>query len=90
MFYLNSESTWKNLTGTMWKLEDSTGEAKEFSVDFGDGTITNGISDITADGENTNVTGVYNLNGQKVSDGTTTDNLPKGIYIVNGKKHVVR
>lgn len=90
MFYLNSESTWKNLTGTMWKLEDSTGEAKEFSVDFGDGTITNGISDITADGENTNVTGVYNLNGQKVSDGTTTDNLPKGIYIVNGKKYVVR
>lgn len=91
MFYLNSESTWKNLTGTMWKLEgsDFTG-AKELSIDFGDGDITNGISGITTDGENTNVTGVYNLNGQKVSDGTTTDNLPKGIYIVNGKKHVVR
>lgn len=91
MFYL--ETPWKNLTGTMWKLEDPTlnpGEAKDISIDFGDGTITNGISDITADGENTNVTGVYNLNGQKVSDGTTTDNLPKGIYIVNGKKHVVR
>lgn len=91
MFYLTTP--WKNLTGTMWKLEDPTlnpGEAKDISIDFGDGTITNGISDITADGENTNVTGVYNLNGQKVSDGTTTDNLPKGIYIVNGKKHVVR
>lgn len=91
MFYL--ETPWKNLTGTMWKLEDPTlnpGEAKDISIDFGDGTITNGISDITADEENTNVTGVYNLNGQKVSDGTTTDNLPKGIYIVNGKKHVVR
>lgn len=91
MFYL--ETPWKNLTGTMWKLEDPTlnpGEAKDISIDFGDGDITNSISDITADGENTNVTGVYNLNGQKVSDGTTTDNLPKGIYIVNGKKHVVR
>lgn len=29
-------------------------------------------------------TGVYNLNGQKVSD--DMQNLPKGIYIVNGKK----
>ena len=91
MFYLDADNTWANLTGTMWKLEgsDFTG-AKELSIDFGDGDITNGISDITADEENTNATGVYNLNGQKVSDGTTTDNLPKGIYIVNGKKHVVR
>ena len=91
MFYLDDKNTWANLTGTMWKLEGSsfTG-AKELSVDFGDGDITNGISGITADEENTNATGVYNLNGQKVSDGTTTDNLPKGIYIVNGKKHVVR
>lgn len=91
MFYLDADNTWENLTGTMWKLEGpSFTGAKELSIDFGDGDITNGISGITADEENTNVTGVYNLNGQKVSDGTTTDNLPKGIYIVNGKKHVVR
>lgn len=91
MFYLDADNTWANLTGTMWKLEGpSFTGAKELSIDFGDGDITNGISGITADEENTNVTGVYNLNGQKVSDGTTTDNLPKGIYIVNGKKHVVR
>ena len=32
--------------------------------------------------------GVYNLNGQKVAD--TTDNLPAGIYIVNGQKIVVK
>ena len=31
-------------------------------------------------------TGVYNLNGQKVSDDMRS--LPKGIYIVNGKKIV--
>ena len=92
MFYLNSESTWKNLTGTMWKLEDdNNGGDKKLSVDFGDGDITNGISDITVEGENNvNATGIYNLNGQKVSDGTSTENLSKGIYIVNGKKYVVR
>ena len=92
MFYLNSESTWKNLTGTMWKLEDdNNGGDKKLSVDFGDGDITNGISDITVEGENNvNATGIYNLNGQKVSDGTSTETLSKGIYIVNGKKYVVR
>lgn len=92
MFYLDDKNTWANLTGTMWKLEGpSFTGAKELSVDFGDGDITNGISGITVEGENNvNATGIYNLNGQKVSDGTTTDNLPKGIYIVNGKKHVVR
>lgn len=92
MFYLDKTNTWKNLTGTMWKLEDAnTGGAKELSVDFGDGDITNGISDITVEGENNvNATGIYNLNGQKVSDGTSTETLSKGIYIVNGKKYVVR
>lgn len=32
--------------------------------------------------------GVYNLNGQKVAE--TADNLPSGIYIVNGQKTVVK
>ena len=92
MFYLDDKNTWAKLTGTMWKLEGSsfTG-AKELSVDFGDGDITNGISGITVEGENNvNATGIYNLNGQKVSDGTSTETLSKGIYIVNGKKYVVR
>lgn len=90
MFYL--KTLWKNLTGTMWKLEDdNNGGDKKLSVDFGDGDITNGISDITVEGENNvNATGIYNLNGQKVSDGTSTETLSKGIYIVNGKKYVVR
>lgn len=92
MFYLDADNKWANLTGTMWKLEGTsfTG-AKELSVDFGDGDITNGISGITVEGENNvNATGIYNLNGQKVSDGTSTETLSKGIYIVNGKKYVVR
>lgn len=32
--------------------------------------------------------GVYNLQGQRV--GNTTEGLPSGIYIVNGRKHIVR
>lgn len=92
MFYLDDKNNWAKLTGTMWKLEGpSFTGAKELSVDFGDGDITNGISGITVEGENNvNATGIYNLNGQKVSDGTSTETLSKGIYIVNGKKYVVR
>ena len=34
---------------------------------------------------------VYSINGQLVRrNADTLDNLPKGIYIVNGKKHIVR
>lgn len=34
--------------------------------------------------------GIYNMNGQLVSIGSDTTNLPAGMYIVNGKKCVVR
>lgn len=34
--------------------------------------------------------GIYNMNGQLVSNGSDTINLPAGMYIVNGKKCVVR
>lgn len=36
------------------------------------------------------ISGVFNLDGQKVRDGESTQKLPKGIYIVNGRKVVVR
>lgn len=54
------------------------------------------------DGIETNISGVqtgqdgqafdiYSLNGIKVrSQATTTDGLPKGIYLINGKKHIVK
>ena len=34
--------------------------------------------------------GIYTLTGTKVKDTNSTDNLPKGIYIINGKKQVIR
>lgn len=36
------------------------------------------------------ISGVFNLDGQKVREGESTQGLPKGIYIVNGRKVVVR
>lgn len=35
------------------------------------------------------ISGVFNLDGQKVREGESTQNLPKGIYIVKGRKVVV-
>lgn len=93
VYYLNS--TWNGLIGTMWTLQevDALGnvvKSTNVSVDFGGGQ-TNGIENIESeDAPAASATGVYNLNGQKVSDGNSTDNLPKGIYIVNGRKMVVR
>ena len=87
---------WTNgLVGTMWTLQevDDNGAAvqgSKLSIDFGDDHLT-GIKEISADGAaDAAVEGIYNLNGQKVSDNSSIDNLPKGIYIVNGRKMVVR
>ena len=42
------------------------------------------------DGENTDKTCViYNLNGQKLSE-TEVNNLPKGVYIQQGKKFIIK
>ncbi len=35
------------------------------------------------------VNGVFNMNGQFVRRGTSTEGLPKGMYIVNGKKIII-
>lgn len=87
---------WTNgLVGTMWTLQevDDSGAAvqgSKLSIDF-DGDHLTGIKEISADGAaDAAVEGIYNLNGQKVSDNSSMDNLPKGIYIVNGRKMVVR
>ena len=33
---------------------------------------------------------VYNMNGQYVGEAEDANSLPKGIYIVNGKKKVIK
>ena len=34
--------------------------------------------------------GVYNLNGQLVSEKNSTEGLPAGVYIMNGKKMIMK
>ena len=54
---------------------------------------TTGIEDILADYEqpvSRFANGIYNLNGQLVKQGNSTEGLPSGMYIVNGKKCIVR
>ena len=51
---------------------------------------TTDINDLY-DEQQTHICGVYNLSGIKVKDDTNeVDELPKGIYIVNGKKILIR
>ena len=85
-----------------WLRPENTGEAgaRSMNVSFSgvdeedDNSSTTGIINIeNSDGLfNGMVTyfgdGVFNLKGQKVSSGSL-ENLPKGVYIVNGKKVVV-
>lgn len=55
---------------------------------------TTGIDDIHAFDEVTSykrgINGVFNLNGQMVRSSNAIDRLPKGLYVVNGKKIVIR
>lgn len=57
-----------------------------------DGTAT-GIDEIVED-MNVDLSryakGVYNLNGQLVSEKNSTEGLPAGVYIMNGKKIIVK
>ena len=54
---------------------------------------TTGIDDVAFGAEEPTgkaAKGIFNMNGQLVSNGSDTTNLPAGMYIVNGKKCVVR
>ena len=60
----------------------------EFKLD-----VSDGIESLTSDVAPANNGAVYNLAGQRVADGKSKmENglLPKGVYIVNGKKVLVR
>ena len=68
--------------------DDETTETQDMSlVKLSFAYITTGIS--TIETSNKVLAGkVFNLNGQLV--GTSTQNLSKGIYIVNGKKVIIK
>ena len=82
---------WDGLLGTCWYITDLTtsSNSKVMAIE-GEGGTTD-INGIVTElpGDNAHE-GVYNINGQKVADGTSLKNLPKGIYIMNGKKYVIK
>lgn len=78
-----------------FELTNTSAEGKRVSLLI-DGVedSTTGIDDIHG---NTNCTsykrgidGVFNMNGQMVRRGCSLEGLPKGLYVVNGKKIVIR
>lgn len=90
MYYL-TEGNWNGLLGTCWYITDmgTSSNSKVLAIDGEGGTTDiNGI--VTEVPGDKAMEGVYNINGQKVADDTSLEGLPKGIYIVNGKKHVVK
>lgn len=89
MYHLTGE--WTSLIGTAWYLTETnpSSESKTFVIDNGNGTTDiNGI--VTEMPAENAVEGIYNINGQKVASDKSLNDLPKGIYIVNGKKYIVK
>lgn len=70
---------------------DGTSSAKTLSISFdGIDETTTGIDSVISDLSDPETNGrVYNLNGQLISEKGLAG-LPQGIYIMNGKKYVVR
>lgn len=75
-----------------FKMAEGAQKTLKFTLD-GVSQGTTGIEDILADYEqpvSRFANGIYNLNGQLVKQGNSTAGLPSGMYIVNGKKCIVR
>lgn len=90
----HSKKSSRGLRGfSCWfKMAEGAPSALKFTLD-GVSQGTTGIEDILADYEqpvSRFANGIYNLNGQLVKQGNSTAGLPSGMYIVNGKKCIVR
>ena len=91
----HSDSRVRGLRGfSCWfKPAEGSKKSASFTLDGVTQSGTTALDDIFADGEQTVsrfANGVYNLNGQLVKQGNSTAGLPSGMYIVNGKKCIVR
>ncbi len=69
-------------------LNASQTDAKAYNIAFTNDGTTTGIGDIHTETNAKKANGIYTLDGRKVSESTSLDNMPKGVYIVNGKKIV--
>lgn len=84
----NRSSNPDNLPGT---TQSSQG-AKGMNLYFGADNTTTAIDQISADGgiKTIPVADVYNLSGQLVRQKGSLEGLSKGIYIIGGKKYIVK
>ena len=93
MYY--SDSRARGLRGFSCWFKPNTGTKATLFLDGvqQEGGLTD-IGEITFEPQNESMerfaNGIYNMNGQLVKAGTSMAGMPKGIYIVNGKKVVVR
>lgn len=76
---------------------DTPAEGKPSQVSLlidGVGDSTTGIDDIHGSTDRTSykrgIEGVFNMNGQMVRRSCSLEGLPKGMYVVNGKKIIIR
>ena len=78
----------KNIKSYRTWLRETTpsGEPLQMRVEQNDGPST-GIKVIEETAKNANA--VYNVNGMRMNS-SNTDNLPKGVYIINNKKVVIK
>ena len=86
-----TEATKDSPAGT-YDIVVSGGEAHDYELFYENGTLTviesSGIAAVMADGQPVNV---YSLSGNLVrAKATTLADLPKGVYLVNGHKVVVK
>lgn len=92
MYHLSSD--WKSFVGTSWyvTITDEHGKPKALSFSFDGDSSTTAIENVTRQEDAAVQTDgfVYNLSGQRVGTRNNMSNLSSGIYIVAGKKFVVK
>lgn len=92
MYHLSSD--WNSFVGTSWyvTITDAQGNAKALSFSFDGDSSTTAIENVAGQEDAAVQTDgfVYNLSGQRVGTRNDMSNLSSGIYVVAGKKFVVK
>ena len=92
MYHLSSD--WNSFVGTSWyvTITDEHGKPKALSFSFDGDSSTTAIENVTRQEDAAVQTDgfVYNLSGQRVGTRNNMSNLSSGIYVVAGKKFVVK
>ncbi len=82
----------RGFSGWFHKINNSTTNAHELSLSLFDDSSTTPIETVKEDDLNRDTSGkVYSISGVLMKNNAADlNNLPKGIYVVNGKKYVVK